>query len=712
MNSRQGILLSVIAAVTLGLTACGGSSGSTPPPATVTVSISGQPAALTTSATASITATVSNNTGVTWTVTCAATPCGSFNPASTASGAATTFTAPTAPTSVTITATTSSGTTASATATISITAPVITVAFNPAAPVSINAGANSPLTAVVTNDPKSAGVTWKVTCGSSACGSFNPASTASGTATTYTAPAAIPSPNTVTVTATSVTDTTKSASATITIGAPPPVLADGTYVYHFSGWDSTGPSFFAGAFTVAGGVITGGEQDFTDASIGYSLNTVVPANSSLSAAGNNIQVVLGISNTSLGANGIETLRGTVVSSSRILITEFDTFGTGTGSIDLQTTPVAPPSGGYAFIVSGWDINSSTNPATIFPFAIGGVLNISGTSLSTGGSVYDYNLGNYGPPPNMPLIAQAQLFSSGSISGPDAFGRVSISLVPASTSNLPSFILTGYVVSPGQIQLVESQADNLNDDLGGMALGQGANTGKFSPASLATTSYVFASSGEDINSSGPFTGLANFGGSLSFSSTGAITGTLAINDGTNFVATGITSGSYTVDATGRASLTNIVTSQFPGAAFTFQLYLDGNGNALHLGADILEVTSGPAYLKTATSNDFEGSYALAGSGIIQDTNLDAWAAVGPVTVTSDSLTGSADYNAQGTPPTSAGTVTAMENSSAGTLNVVGLDSSALTAPRLYSYFPIDSKRVLAIEIDGNQLGILTLETITH
>jgi hypothetical protein len=709
MNSRQGILLSVIAAFTLGLTACGGGGGSTPAPATVTVSLTGQPTALTTGAAApNIIATVSNNTSVNWTVTCAASPCGSFNPAITASGAPTTFTAPATPTSVTITATTSSGTTASANATISITAPVITVAFSPAAPVSISAGANASLTAVVTNDSASKGVTWKVTCGSSACGSFNPATTASGTPTTYTAPAAIPSPNTVTVTATSVTDTTKSATATITIGA---VLADGTYVYHFSGWDGTGPSFFAGAFTIAGGAITGGEQDFTDASIGYSLNTVVPANSSLSAAGNNIQVVLGISNTSLGANGIETLRGTVVSSSRILITEFDTFGTGTGSIDLQTTPVAPPSGGYAFIVSGWDINGSTNPATIFPFAIGGVLNISGTSLSTGGSVYDYNLGNY-TPGQKPQIAQAQLFSSGSISGPDAFGRVSISLVPASTSTLPSFILTGYVVSPGQIQLVESQADNLNDDLGGVAIGQSANAGKFSPASLATTSYVFASSGEDINSSGPFTGLANFGGSLSFSSTGAITGTLAINDGTNFVATGITSGSYTVDATGRASLTNIVTSQFPGDVFAFQLYLDGNGNALHLGADILEVTSGAAYLKTATSNDFEGSYALAGSGIINDTNLDAWAAVGPVKVSSDSLTGSADYNAQGTAPASAATVTATENSSAGTLNVVGLDSSALTTSRLYSYFPIDTKRVLAIEIDGNQLGILTLETVTH
>ena len=191
-------------------------------------------------------------------------PCGTFSSATTASGAATTYTAPAAPTTVMITAAVASGT--PGTAQISIAVPPISVAFNPAPPTSLPAGTTTPLTAVVSNDSKNAGVTWTVTCGSSgACGSFIPTSTASGTATTYTAPAAIPTGNTVMVTATSVTDTTKSQSATITIGAPPAILANGTYVYHFSGWDSTGPSFFAGAFTVAGGVITGGEQDFSDA---------------------------------------------------------------------------------------------------------------------------------------------------------------------------------------------------------------------------------------------------------------------------------------------------------------------------------------------------------------------------------------------------------------------------------------------------------------
>jgi hypothetical protein len=154
-----------------------------------------------------------------------------------------------------------------------------------------------------------------------------------------------------------------------------------------------------------------------------------------------------------------------------------------------------------------------------------------------------------------------------------------------------------------------------------------------------------------------------------------------------------------------------------ATFTFQLYLDGNGNALELGVDALQVTAGPAYLQTTTTADFEGSYALQGQGILNGSGLPAWGAVGPVTVASDAFTGFTDYTAQstttsGATPTANQAVTGTENNSTATLALTGLDSTALTTSRSYSYFPIDSKRVLAIEIDGQQLGLLTLETVGH
>ncbi|HMF54401.1 MAG TPA: hypothetical protein VK593_08635, partial [Edaphobacter sp.] len=58
-------------------------------------------------------------------------------------------------------------------------------------PATLAVNAQASLTATVANDSANGGVKWSVTCGSSACGAFSAATTASGTATTYTAPAAV-----------------------------------------------------------------------------------------------------------------------------------------------------------------------------------------------------------------------------------------------------------------------------------------------------------------------------------------------------------------------------------------------------------------------------------------------------------------------------------------------------------------------------------------
>jgi hypothetical protein len=104
--------------------------------------------------------------------------------------------------------------------TLTITAPVISVTFSMAPPASLVVGSTANITASVSNDASSAGVDWTATCGSTgACGSFNPAHTASGAATVYTAPASVPAGTTVTITATSTADNTKFVSATVTISA-------------------------------------------------------------------------------------------------------------------------------------------------------------------------------------------------------------------------------------------------------------------------------------------------------------------------------------------------------------------------------------------------------------------------------------------------------------------------------------------------------------
>jgi dienelactone hydrolase len=97
--------------------------------------------------------------------------------------------------------------------------PSISVSIS-AATTTVQAGATTQLTATVTNDSSTKGVAWTVACSTAPCGTVSPASTAGGTATTYTAPNTPPASNlTVTITATSVANASAAASVTITVPA-------------------------------------------------------------------------------------------------------------------------------------------------------------------------------------------------------------------------------------------------------------------------------------------------------------------------------------------------------------------------------------------------------------------------------------------------------------------------------------------------------------
>ncbi len=569
----------------------------------------------------------------------------------------------------------------------------ISVSFAGQPPSSLVIGTTLSLTAIVGNDASNAGVTWTATCGGTQCGSFNPAATANSAATTYTAPATVPTGNSVTLVATSVTDHTKTASATVTItAAATAVLPDGTYVFSLAGEDITqsgSPYFVAGAFTVLNKTITGGEQDFVDLGTG-STDNILAAGSSLSTTSNgNIEIVLATDDISVGVNGVETLRGTSVSSSRALITEFDGFASASGTLDLQTGTAAP-SGGYAFNLSGLDGSSSPNT-----LVVGGILNITGTSLTVGSSIFDFN--------DSGTIGLAQSFASGTVSVPDAFGRISISLTPTS-NNFPQFGLSGYIVGPNKIQLVEDLLDTLNGVLGGTALGQGANTGNFTQSGVAGSTYVFTASGVDG------AGLAHIGGSLTLNANGSVTGTIALNDLNTFGSQAITAGNWTVGSGGRVVITNLAPSLVQGVPFAFQLYLDGNGNALQLGVDTSEATAGLSYLQSATTVN-AASYAIGAQGFANATGAPFWAANGPVTIDgSGNLTGSTDYNIFGAAPLPAVALTGTSNAGLAQFNIAGLNALSFTTANQFLYFPIDSSRVLAIQTDGNQLGLIVLEKV--
>ncbi len=118
--------------------------------------------------------------------------------------------------------------------------------------------------------------------------------------------------------------------------------------------------------------------------------------------------------------------GTLVSTTRVLISEFDASASASGALDLQTG-TAPPTGGYAFNLGGLDGIAAPNGPNAL--VIGGVLNITGSSISVSNSVFDFN--------DVGSVSQAQAFSSGSVTAADAFGRFTISLTPNSASGLPA-----------------------------------------------------------------------------------------------------------------------------------------------------------------------------------------------------------------------------------------------------------------------------------
>jgi hypothetical protein len=663
------------------------------------------------------------NAGVAWTLTCGTTgagACGTLSAATTASGAATIYTSPLAVPNSAVTITAASVTDPTTFVQATITIEIISVIFNPALPPSIPPGGQGTFTAVVNSDPENAGVTWTITCGTSGgCGSLNPTATASGVSTNYDAPAVAPAGVAVTVTATSVTDPTKTAQATILITAP--ALPDGTYVFSLSGTDqvTANPYFVAGVFVVTGGSVTGGEQDFHNLkSPPTGQNDLVnPASSSVSTTiDGNLQIALSACNgtdctttdTGVGVNGVETFNGTKVTTSQYRLAQFDASASSSGTMDLQTSTAAP-AGGFAFLFSGIDHNA-------LPLAIGGVLNVDGPGTISGtGSVFDYNDASLPAYSSFGIVLTDQTLLPSTVSSPDSFGRVVFNLTPSNFQKISGLTFAGYIVDANHIRMVEIN-DSIGAFTGGTALSQGTSTGSFTSASIAGSSFVFGISGEDTNS------LFNKGafqvaGVLTTASGGTVSGTLNFND---LTAGGVQApipftGTYTVDPTGRVTLSNLTDA---GATFTFndELYLVGDGHATMVGLDTIDVLSGLAFQQTGggsfTAASFSGKYALEASGFDpnRESELDG---VGPVTADGvGSFAGAADLNwvfgtSAGFPKSDAtvsGTFTA-DPSGVFTGTITGLDVTTSSNQDAFTYYVIDTTKVLAIETDSHQLTLV-------
>ncbi len=158
---------------------------------------------------ATVTGSATNNTAVTWSVTCSlGSNCGSIG---NTTGLYTAPTSITASNTVTVTATASAYPTVTSTATVNLVP--ITISVVSPGTISLNAGETQTFTAAAAGSTtNNNAVTWSVSC-IGTCGSIV------STTGAYTAPSPITNATTVTVTATANADPSVSATATITLNA-------------------------------------------------------------------------------------------------------------------------------------------------------------------------------------------------------------------------------------------------------------------------------------------------------------------------------------------------------------------------------------------------------------------------------------------------------------------------------------------------------------
>ncbi len=400
----------------------------------------------------------------------------------------------------------------------------------------------------------------------------------------------------------------------------------------------------------------------------------------------------------LGPSEVETLTGAPAAGGRGFVAGIN-GAPGSVTVDLQTGTAAP-SGGYALSLYGGDEWGDA-------VWIGGILNVdSAGGISGSGSILDA-IDGYGG------YTGTRTLGASTVSAPDAYGRVLFQLRPGSGSTLPALYLAGYMVDATHIRLIETGDANDNTNfqgvLGGTALGQGANTGHFSVASFAGSSYVFGAQGSDAH------GPLQLAGVLSAATGGAVTGTLNWNDLTNKAQTPLPfTGSYTVDPTGRVTVSGLSGLSF---SYSFHLYLTGDGNGLLLSNDTADIFNGQAFQQQTasfTTASLSGTYGLNDSVYVTARNsaaLEAETANGSIAVSvsnatdsvagyADAGNGSADFALSGSfAPGSTGIFVG---------TVAGFNPASRSAPGNFTLYMVDSTQGVLIETDGNQMNLGRLQ----
>jgi len=525
----------------------------------------------------------------------------------------------------------------------------IVVAMTTPPPSATEIKLSAPLSATVTNDASNGGVLWTLACDTGAdCGTLTAASSASGDTIGYTAPSTIPADDIVpgkpgssgmlvVVTATSATDSTIFASSNMIVTSITDTsFLTNNYAFYVEGFDAAGFLYTAaGSVTLDGaGNVVSGEEDFFDAANATpSIADVIVGGSYQVGQDGRGTLTVDVDtpgahpapDPTVGVGGVETFSLVVLNNNHALIEEFDAAATSIGSMDFQTFTMgdlSPLSGGFAYVVSGADGGGA-------PLGSGGVFTTDGAG-GLGANQGDKNDGG--------VVTTNITGQAGGFTAPDASGRGTFAIGPVTYAY--------YIVNPEALSLVEIDGTQLSV---GVALGQGAATGTYTPASIAAS--VVGASGF----ASP--GLSSIAGQFATDGVSALTSGFAdSNENGAVIGTGSVTGTYTLGANGYGSFAitggNLITTETD--ITTFGVYavdpavsvVDPNnpnqtGGALLLDLDTTAFMTGILSPQTDASDVFNTNNAISFSG--DDTT-------GPLDVVGEllsdgvsNLTGAGDQN---------------------------------------------------------------------
>jgi hypothetical protein len=661
--------------------------------AAVTVTMGTKPpASMQTGATATVAATVANdsaNGGVDWTCAPAGT-CGSFSAAHTASGANTTYTAPAAAGTVTITATSTSTHSATAAATVTVTAstPAVTVTMTTKPTASLQVGTTATAAATVANDTANAGVDWSCTPAGT-CGTFNPAHTASGANTTYAAPAAAVNA-VITATSTSTHSATATTNVSVVVATSTISLSAGSFSFNVAGEDAKKNTIaIAGSVILdASGNVTGGEQDYVsnggatspqpggDKITGGKLTLGTNGVGSLTVVTNNANV---------GVAGTETFRIAVANSKHGLISEFDASATSSGSIDLQTLGT----GGLAQINGpfAWQVTGKSGSSVEETF--GGLLTADGAgNLHVTVDVNDNGAG------------ERAGSNVGTYTAPDASGRGTMSVAGT------AFVY--YIVNSKVLRLATVSGGE--PDLGSAYAG-------VSGVSNATLNQKFFFTDSSNLSSGAAYSAA---GQITFDGNGHVSGFADVNENGHVTSAAFT-GTYTVASTGYSSVT--ITPGNTQDISTLGLYLtdpsvnfaDPNASASAGGGlcgviiDLDTKLVGSGSLIIPGTGTPSGNFAVKLQASNTNNEVDS---VGVASISGTAITGAQDINdlfnaGQKTALATSGTLTA-DTTNAGRFTTQLSVATTPASTLKFAIYEVSSTQLVDVELDTTQFGAGLLE----